>query len=157
MFKRLVDMSQSNTSHSPKSIQNNQKSPPTSKTDNTDRVSPKSEKPNQQKDVVPNQPKANAERAATKGSALNLLSNPEKLDNASGSSTNAAIKNTPRPCGPCECRELDCDGEYPMCNNCEWFGRRCSYGWWVGLGEALGAIHMKRKRRTEPGTSLGRL
>ena len=125
-------MSQSNSSHSPKNNQKNQKSPPTSKTDNSDRVSPKAERPNQQKDVVQNkdkipQPKANAETAATKVSAPNLLSNTKKLDNVSAKSTNAAIKHTARPCGPCECWQLDCDGEHPTCNMCEWYGRRCSY------------------------------
>ena len=155
-------MSQSNTSHSSKSIQKNQNSQLTSKTDHTERVSPKAEKPNQQKDVVQNkpkisQPKANAQTAATKESTLNQLSNTEKLDNVSRVSTNAAIKNTAHPCGPCECRGLDCDGEHPMCNNCEWYGRRCSYDWWVRLGMASGAIDKNRKRRTEPSTSLGRL
>ena len=129
-FKRLVDMSQSNTSSSLKSIQTDQESPPTSKTDNTDRGRPKAEKP-KQKDVVPNKPKnsqpnANAETAATKGSA-SKLSITERLERLDGLNTNRAWKHTTRPCGPCECWSLDCDGEHPMCNNCEYYGRRCSY------------------------------
>ena len=155
-------MSQSNTPSSFESIQSNQKPPPASTTNNTDRVSPKDGNSNQQKDVVQNkpktsQPKADAEKAATKESAPNPPSNTGKLDNVSGMSTYAAFKNTPRPCGPCEWRELDCDGDHPMCNNCEWYGRRCSYDWWVQLGEALGAIHKKGKGRTEPSTNLGSL
>lgn len=155
-------MSQSNTSYPPKSIPNNQKSPPTSKTDKTGGVSSKAEKPNQQKVVAQKKPevsqlKANAETAATKGSGPSLLTSTKKLDNVSGGSTNAAYINTPVPCGPCECWELDCDGDHPICNNCGFYGRRCSYGWWVRLGAAQGVIDKKWKWRTEPPTIWGRL
>ena len=166
-------MSQPKTSSPLKSIQNDQESPPTSKTDSTDHGTPKAEKP-KQRDVVPNKPKnsqpnANAETAATKGSASKLsiteklerldefstshsfptnsqpnanaetavtkgsgskLSYTEKLERLDGMSDPPWIERTTqttRPCGPCECWSLDCDGEHPMCNNCEYYGRRCSY------------------------------
>lgn len=131
-FKKPVDMSQSNPSQSNQSIPKNVKSPVTSKSDHSDQASSNAGKAKQTKDTAkgnPEQPQSPLTKTstATKAATPGLHSNSNKVGSAGGASASDEIKNTSRPCGPCECRELQCDGVRPICNYCESNGRRCSY------------------------------
>ena len=132
-FKKPVDMSQSNPSQSNQNNRKDIKSPVTSKSDHSDQASSNAGKAKQTKDTAkgnPEQPQSPSTKTstATKAVTPGLHSNSDKVGSAGGAPASGGIKFTSYPCGPCEWRELDCDGVRPICNNCEWNGRRCSYG-----------------------------
>lgn len=127
--KRPVDMSQSN-----QSIPKNIEPAVASKSDHDDQASSSSaEKVKQDKDTAkdsperPQSPSTKKNSTATKAVTPGLGSNTNRVYGAGGASASDEIKYTSHPCGPCQWRELQCDGVHPMCNNCEWNGRRCDY------------------------------
>ncbi len=125
-------MSQSTTFHpSSQGILDNDKPSLILRTDHRDRAFPSAELRNQNENLTQStsvsfQSPSTGKIATLEFSTPSPCSNVTEVDDKQAS-TRTGIKQSVYPCEPCDSMELRCDGVRPMCNVCDFEGRRCYY------------------------------